>query len=141
MSFIVLSPDSSVPGATSDGAAEGTLVAGLFAVFSTLAGTPVVTVSTGGCVTYTTVEPSDGTVVGKGAELLIPARPASLIPAVGAGAEKLAEGVAGAAPIIGVFIESDTTGVVCAPAENCPTVAAKKKNAKTGIDLRRINHP
>jgi len=84
---------------------------------------------------------NDGSVVGKGAELLIPARPALLIPAVGAGAAKVAEGVAGAAPISGVLSGSDTTGVVCAPAENCPTVAANKKNAKTGIDLRRINHP
>jgi hypothetical protein len=29
----------------------------------------------------------------------------------------------------------------CAPAENCPTVAIKKKNARTGMDLRDINHP
>jgi len=88
---------------------------------------------------------SDGTVDGKGAELLIPARPALLIPAVGAGAAKVAEGVAGAAPISGVLSGSAVTGVVlpgiCAPAENCPTVATKKKNAKTGMDLRDINHP
>jgi len=82
----------------------------------------------------------DGTVDGKGAELLIPARPALLIPAVGAGAAKVAEGVAGAAPISGVLSGSAVTGVVCAPAENCPIVATKN-NAKTGIDLRRINHP
>jgi hypothetical protein len=69
---------------------------------------------------------SDGRVVGKGAELLIPALPALLIPAVGAGAVKVAEGVAGAAPISGVLSGSAVTGVVCAPAENCPTVAAKK---------------
>ena len=89
----------------------------------------------------TTVSLSDGTVDGRGAELLIPARPALLIPAVGAGAAKVAEGVAGAAPISGVLSGSVAAGVVCAPAENCPTMAAKKNNAKTGIDLRRINHP
>ena len=87
---------------------------------------------------------SDGTVDGRGAELLIPARPTLLIPAVGAGAAKVAEGVAGAAPISGVLSGSVPAGVVAlgtwAPAENCPIVAAKN-NAKTGIDLRRINHP